>query len=87
MEHRLPLDGTLDLHSFRPGEAADVVAEYLEACHAAGILSVRIVHGKGIGALKRTVEAALRRHPRVAAFRTADESAGGWGAALVELRP
>ena len=87
MEHRLPIDGILDLHAFRPEEAADLVAEYLEACHEAGILSVRIVHGKGTGALKRTVEAALRRHPRVAAFRTADESGGGWGATLVDLRP
>lgn len=87
VEHRLPIDGTLDLHAFRPEEAADVVAEYLEACHAAGILSVRIVHGKGTGAMRRTVEASLRRHPRVAAFRPADESAGGWGATLVDLGP
>ncbi len=87
MEHRLPIDGTLDLHAFRPEEVADLVAEYLEACHEAGILSVRIVHGKGIGTLRRTVEAALRRHPRVAGFRTADEPAGDWGATLVDLRP
>ncbi|HET6924067.1 MAG TPA: Smr/MutS family protein [Anaeromyxobacteraceae bacterium] len=87
MEHRLPIDGTLDLHAFRPDEAADVVAEYLEVCHEAGILSVRVVPGTGTGALRRTVEAALSRHPRVAAFRTADESGGGWGATLVDLRP
>lgn len=87
MEHRLPIDGTLDLHAFRPQEVADLVGEYLEACHEAGILSVRIVHGKGVGALRRTVEAVLRRHPRVASFCAADESAGGWGATLVDLRP
>ncbi len=87
MEHRIPIDGTLDLHSFRPGEVADLVAEYLTACHRAGILAVRIVHGKGTGALRRTVEAALSRHPLVAAFRPADESGGGWGATLVDLRP
>jgi DNA-nicking Smr family endonuclease len=86
MAHRVPIDGTLDLHAFRPADAADLVAEYLEACHRAGIRAVRIVHGKGAGALRRTVEAALRRHPLVAAFRTADEGAGGWGATLVDLR-
>ncbi len=86
MVHRIPIDGTLDLHAFRPSEAASVVAEYLEACHEAGILAVRVVHGKGTGAMKRRVEAALRRHPRVESFRAADESAGGWGATLVTLR-
>ncbi len=86
MAHRLPVDGTLDLHAFRPAEAASVVQEYLEACHAAGIRAVRIVHGKGTGAMRRTVEALLSRHPRVAAFRTADEPGGGWGATLATLR-
>lgn len=87
MAHRIPIDGTLDLHTFRPSDAASLVAEYLEECHAAGVLQVRIVHGKGTGSLRRTVEAALRRHPRVGSFRPADEAAGGWGATLVELRP
>ncbi len=85
MAHRLPLDGLLDLHAFRPDEAADLVDEYLEACAAAGVLEVRIVHGKGTGALRRTVERVLSRHPRVVSFRTADETAGGWGATLVAL--
>ena len=87
MAHRIPIEGTLDLHAFRPSDAASLVAEYLEECHAAGVLHVRIVHGKGTGSLRRTVEAALRRHPRVESFRPADEAGGGWGATLVELRP
>ena len=87
MVHRLPIDGTLDLHAFLPSEAASVVAEYVDACHLAGIRAMRIVHGKGTGALKRTVENVLRSHPRVDDFHTADEAAGGWGATLVTLRP
>jgi DNA-nicking Smr family endonuclease len=82
----LPIDGTLDLHAFRPEDVADLVPEWLEACRARGILEVRIVHGKGTGALRRTVEAILSRSPAVASFRTAGEDAGGWGATLASLR-
>jgi hypothetical protein len=82
----MPIDGTLDLHTVRPSDAPEIVAEYLEACAGRGIFEVRVVHGKGTGKLKRTVEICLGRSPLVASFRTADESAGGWGATLVTLR-
>ena len=83
-----PIDGTLDLHLFDPREIGDLVPEYLQACRERGILAVRIVHGKGIGELRRTVEAILARLPEVvAAHRPADETAGGWGAMLVTLHP
>jgi DNA-nicking Smr family endonuclease len=83
---QLPIDGTLDLHAFRPAEAAALVTDYLDECRARGILAVRVVHGKGTGALRRTVEAALRRHPQVLSFGPAGEDGGGWGATLVTLR-
>ena len=82
----LPIDGTLDLHTFRPEEVPDLVPDYLEACRAANIYEVRIIHGKGTGKLKSTVEALLPQCPLVASFRPADESAGGWGATLVTVR-
>ena len=82
----LPLDGTLDLHAFAPGDVGSLVPEWLEASHAAGLRELRIVHGKGTGALRRSVEALLARHPLVASFRTAGEDGGGWGATLVTLR-
>jgi DNA-nicking Smr family endonuclease len=83
----IPIDGTLDLHTFSPREVADVVVEYLAACRERGILQVRIIHGKGTGAQRRTVQKVLERTPSVRAFRAADERAGGWGATLVELAP
>ena len=83
----LPIDGTLDLHAFQAREVKDLVPDYLAACRERGILSVRIVHGKGTGALRKTVHSILSRLPEVASFRTAPEDAGGWGATLVELRP
>jgi dsDNA-specific endonuclease/ATPase MutS2 len=85
LPQELPIDGTLDLHTFAPREVGAVVEAYLEEAAARGLPHVRIVHGKGIGALRRTVESVLRRSPHVRSFRLADGAAGGWGATLVEL--
>jgi DNA-nicking Smr family endonuclease len=82
----VPIDGTLDLHAFAPAEVGELVPEWIGACRAAGITELRIVHGKGTGALRRSVEALLARDPRVASFRAAGEDGGGWGATLVTLR-
>jgi dsDNA-specific endonuclease/ATPase MutS2 len=81
------LDGMLDLHTFRPRDVKDVVLAYLEACRDRGILTVRIVHGKGIGQLRLTVHALLTRLPEVKSFSLAGEAYGGSGATIVQLHP
>lgn len=86
-EVAFPIDGTLDLHTFRPSDLGSLLPEWLGECRARGILEVRIVHGKGTGALRRSVEALLARDPGVLSFRPAGEEAGGWGATLATLRP
>ena len=82
----LPIDGTLDLHTFRPGEIKRLIPDYLEACAERRIYNVRIVHGKGTGTLRRSVHAILERLEEVEAFTTAGIGAGGWGATLVTLK-
>jgi len=84
---QLPIDGVLDLHSFRPKEIKELIVDYLAACQERGIYQVRIIHGKGIGNLRRTVHSILSKHPDVISFSLDHPQYGGWGAPLVSLRP
>ncbi len=82
----LPIDGVLDLHTFKPGEVKDLLQEYLSACREKGIFEIRVIHGKGTGAMRKTVHSLLEKLPDVVSFRTAEETAGGWGATIVTLK-
>ena len=83
----LAIDGVLDLHTFQPREVKELVPDYLAVCREKGILQVRIIHGKGTGALRDTVHATLRRMPEVVSFRLGGDEGGGWGATIVLLKP
>ena len=83
----LPINGTLDLHAFKPEDVKELIPDYLEACRIRGILRVRIIHGKGTGTLRRTVHSILGKMKEVESFKTAGEDAGGWGATIVILKP
>ena len=87
-EEAIPLEinGELDLHTFAPAEVKELVPDYLDECVKKGISQVRIVHGKGRGVLRRVVQAALDRHPRVISYQLGGTGAGSWGATLVTLR-
>jgi DNA-nicking Smr family endonuclease len=73
----------LDLHTFQPSDAASVTDEFLTTAQAEGYRTVRIIHGKGTGTLRRIVESVLEKHPAVAGVAKADEN---WGATIVELK-
>lgn len=81
----MPVDGVLDLHTFSPREVKELVPLYISACRDKGISEIRIIHGKGTGALRETVHSLLRRLPGIVSFRLADEAAGGWGATIVTV--
>jgi DNA-nicking Smr family endonuclease len=83
---QLPIDGVLDLHTFKPSELKDVVLEFLAACRERGIYQARLIHGKGIGNLRRTVHSVLEKHPDVISFTLDHPQYGGWGATIVFLR-
>ncbi|ADE55045.1 Smr/MutS family protein [Coraliomargarita akajimensis] len=76
----------LDLHTFRPSDVGELVPDYIELSLEKGFSRVRIIHGKGIGTLRETVHALLKRNPHVERFRLADQSEGSWGATIVWLK-
>jgi DNA-nicking Smr family endonuclease len=83
--HRLPIESTLDLHACQPRDTTSVVEEYVRAAHEAGLREVRLIHGRGTGVQRGIVQAALERHPLVAAFHDAPES--HLGATVAVLKP
>ena len=84
----LPISGELDLHTFRPSDIGELLPDYFTECQQRGILNVRVVHGKGKGALREGVHRILERLPMVASWTwPAAEPYGGWGATWVQLTP
>jgi DNA mismatch repair protein MutS2 len=67
-------------------EAHDEVARYLDRAFLAGLPHVRIVHGTGMGVLRRTLREYLKGHPNVANVTEPEHNQGGQGATEVELR-
>lgn len=81
-----PIDGSLDLHVFKPKDIADVLDSYIAACLEKKIYHLRVIHGKGKGVQRARVASILKEHPSVLRFKTAGEDGGGWGATLVDLK-
>jgi DNA-nicking Smr family endonuclease len=81
----IPIDGTLDLHTFDPREVSDLLKDYIEACLEAGIFEIRIIHGKGRGILRDRVHSVLKKNPLVIEF-SLDPGSSGWGATVVRLK-
>jgi DNA-nicking Smr family endonuclease len=85
VEH--PIGPELDLHTFRPDEIGSLLPEYFAECRKRGILRVRIIHGKGSGALRIGVHQLLAKWPEIQQFIwPADETSGSWGATWVSLQ-
>jgi DNA-nicking Smr family endonuclease len=82
----VPLEDSLDLHSFLPRDARSVVESYLEQAVEAGFDEVRLIHGRGIGVQRRIVRSLLEGHPAVSGFEDAPPERGGRGATIVRLR-
>jgi len=81
-----PVHQEINVIGQRADEARDAVDEFLDHAVMATASRVRIVHGYGMGVLKKTIQDLLSRHPHVAKFYQAPQSEGGAGATIVELK-
>ena len=66
-------------------EALFQLDQYLSDAFMAGLPSVRIIHGKGTGTLRRAVHEALAKSPLVKSFRLGDYGEGDYGVTMVEM--
>jgi DNA-nicking Smr family endonuclease len=78
----VPIEDTIDLHSFQPSETASLITEYLFQASGKGFEEVRIIHGKGMGVQREIVHSILRQHPDVVCFWDAPDR----GSTAVKLK-
>jgi DNA-nicking Smr family endonuclease len=83
----VPIEDSLDLHAFAPRDVRPVVDEYLKEARVRGFREVRLIHGRGIGVQRASVQALLAGHPLVERFFDAPPERGGWGATIAVLKP
>ncbi|MBP5173947.1 MAG: endonuclease MutS2 [Clostridia bacterium] len=76
----------IDLRGMTGDEAWVEIDRYLDSAGLAGLSSVRLIHGKGTGALRAAVRSRLRDDPRVASFRSGQQGEGDTGVTVVELK-
>jgi DNA mismatch repair protein MutS2 len=81
-----PVAIELDLRGYRAGEVEEMLERYLENAYRSGLPFVRIIHGKGTGALRNVVREYLAGHPAVASAKLAPPNEGGDGATVATLR-
>jgi len=79
------VDRELRLRRLTVDEALCQLDRYLNDAFMAGLPSVRIVHGKGTGKLRRAVHDLLAKHPLVKSYRLGDYGEGDYGVTIVEL--
>jgi DNA mismatch repair protein MutS2 len=75
----------LDLRGLTVDDMLIELDRYLDTAYLAGLPWVRLIHGKGTGALRQAVRDELRGHPLVSDFRSGDSAEGGEGVTVARL--
>ena len=81
----VPPINELRLRHLTVDEALPRLDQFLHDTYMAGLIQVRVIHGKGTGTLRQTVRRVLAKHPLVKTFRPGDYGDGGDGVTIVRL--
>jgi DNA mismatch repair protein MutS2 len=85
MEDRPSVETQLDIRGWRVEDALEELDTYLNDAAMYGMNSVRIIHGKGTGALRAAIREQLVHHPLVKSFTSASPQEGGDGVTVIKL--
>ena len=83
---KIKTNDELNLIGKKTDEATELTDKFLDEAFLNGLSEVRIIHGHGTGALRRSIAELLADHPHVARFAAAPQDKGGTGATVVELK-
>jgi len=83
---KINIASTLDLRGYKVEEALDSLENYLDKASLANLACVTIIHGHGTGALKSAVRDFLNTSPYVAKYRAGEDSEGGDGVSVVDIK-
>ncbi|HZK77965.1 MAG TPA: Smr/MutS family protein, partial [Gemmatimonadaceae bacterium] len=75
----------IDVRGFRAGDIEDLLMHAVDSAVRADLKTLRIIHGKGTGALRERVAEMLRKESRVSSFRLGAWNEGGAGVTVAEL--
>ena len=85
MEKQAKFENKLDIRGMRYEQALDTVQEFVDAALVANAHELRIVHGKGSGALRKAVRKKLREYPAIGSIHHPADNDGGDGVTVAEL--
>ncbi|NLP24362.1 MAG: endonuclease MutS2, partial [Syntrophomonadaceae bacterium] len=86
LEKARSISKEIDVRGRLADEAIHDIDKYLEDANLVGVDSVRIIHGKGTGALRKAVRSYLQNHRYVESFQDGAREEGGYGVTVVKLR-
>ena len=84
-KHNPPISDEVRLRQLTVDEALPRLDQFLHDTFMAGLIQVKVIHGKGTGTLRQMVRRVLGKHPLVKTFRPGDYGEGGEGVTIAEL--